>query len=246
VVRRALMQSTMKEVPVGLFKDAWRLVLIGIGIIVVVAACGGIKLGELASSSVKPASGSSDSIDMSLHTVPTTRSVTVTPRRATFGNCSGGDQVNNTASTKHALGYPNGTCWIGKPGPDGSFPVTVTNSGIAARIEVSGADAEPSEPGTTWHLCNPGPNPATACTGRKGQLPGLNQYTIQNFARNQKLNTSSLTSDQACDPAFGSKDKCWAEFGQTRNEGMEIVGPFQSADPSTHWRITITWIPVPS
>jgi hypothetical protein len=235
----------MKEVPVHLFRDAWRLVLIGIGIIVVVAACGGVKLGELASS-VKPAAGDADSISMSLHTVPTIRSVTVKPRRATFGNCSGGTPVNNTSSTKHALGFPNGTCWVGKPGPDGSFPVTVTNTGIAANIEVSGADAEPADEGTSWHLCNPGPSPATACTSNKGQLPGLNQYAIQNFAPNQKQNISGLTSDLACDPEFGTKDKCWAEFGQFRDEGLELIGPMESADASTHWHITITWTPVPS
>ena len=56
----SLAQSTMKEVLVHLFRDAWRLILIGIGIIVVVAACGGVKLGELASS-IKPAAGNGDS-----------------------------------------------------------------------------------------------------------------------------------------------------------------------------------------
>jgi hypothetical protein len=245
VVRRGLAQSTMKEVPVNIFKDAWRLVLIGIGIIVVVAACGGVKLGELASN-VKPADGSGDSLSMSLHTVPTIRSVTVTPRRATFGSCSGGTGVNNTSSTKHAMGFPNGTCWVGTPGAGGSFPVTVTNTGIAANIKVSGDDAEPSDGGTTWHLCNPGPHPATACTSSKGALPGLNQYAIQNFSPNQKENISGLTSGLNCDPEFGSKNKCWAVSGKFRDEGLELVGPMESADASTHWHITITWTPVPS
>jgi hypothetical protein len=230
---------------VNFFRDIWRLIAIGIGIIVVVAACGGVKLGELASN-VKPAPGSPDSIDMSLHTVPTIRSVTVKPRRATFGNCSGGTGVNNTSSTKHALGFPNGTCWVGTPGLDGSFPVIVTNTGIAADVEVSGGDAEPSDGGTTWHLCNPGPHPATACTSHKGALPGLNQYAIQSFAPNQKQNISGLTSSLNCDPEFGSKDKCWTGSGQFRDEGLELIGPMESADASTHWHITITWTPVPS
>ncbi|MEP7024252.1 MAG: hypothetical protein ABJB47_10720 [Actinomycetota bacterium] len=228
----------------GSFKDAWRIVLIGIGIIVVVAACGGVKLGQLASRN-QPAAGNADSLSMSLHTVPTVRSVTVTPRRAVFGDCSGGTPVNNTPSTKHALGFPNGTCWVGKPGTDGKFPVTVTNTGIAANIEVSGADAVPSDDGTSWSLCNPGPHPAAACSSHNGQLPGLNQYAIQNFAPNQKVNTAGLANQLACDPTFGSKDHCWATFGHFRDEGLELIGPMESADASTHWHITITWTPVP-
>ena len=45
---------------------------------------------------------------------------------------------------------------------------------------------------------------------------------------------------------WGSKTKCWAEFGQFRDEGLELIGPMESADASTHWHITITWTPVPS
>ena len=63
-----------------LLRDFWRLILIGIGLLVLLAACGGVKLGQLASEAVKPADGRlGASLSMSLHTVPTVRSVTVSP-----------------------------------------------------------------------------------------------------------------------------------------------------------------------
>lgn len=230
-----------------LLRDFWRLILIGIGLLVLLAACGGIKLGQLASEVVKPSAGDGANLSMSLHTVPTVRSVTVTPKRARFGNCTGGAPGENTLSRHAALGFPNGTCWVGEPGETGVLPVTVTNTGIAANIEVNGSDAVPVDGGTSWQLCNTGANAANPCTGSHGKSPGLNQYLLRNFGLGRAgLDGTGLTTDPTCDIAFGSASKCLAKTGLAISEGIELVGPSASADISTHWHITITWTPVPN
>jgi hypothetical protein len=231
---------------VKLLRDFWRLILIGIGLLVLLAACGGIKLGQLASQVVRPPAGDGASIAMSLHTVPTVRSVTVTPRKARFGNCSGGNTDANTLSRNKALGFPNGTCWVGKPGETGVLPVTVTNTGIAANIKVNGSDATPVDGGTPWQLCSTAKNAAIPCTGSKGKSPGLNQYLLRNFGLARAgLLSPGLTTSPTCDMAFGSSSNCLATAGLAMSEGIELVGPSASADISTHWHITITWTPVP-
>ena len=142
-----------------LLRDFWRLILIGIGLLVLLAACGGVKLGQLASETVKPATGDASSLSMSLHTVPTVRSVTVSPKKAKFGNCTGGSTNVGTVSQNKELGFPNGTCWVGSPGDNGVLPVIVTNTGIAANIKVNGADAVPGDGGTSWHALQHRPEP---------------------------------------------------------------------------------------
>jgi len=232
---------------VNLLRDSWRLILIGIGLLVLLAACGGVKLGRLVSETVRPANGDSSSLSMSLHTVPTVRSVTVSPRKAKFGNCSGGNTNANTVSHTTALGFPNGTCWVGQAGETGVLPITVTNTGIAANIEVNGADAVPADGGTSWVLCNTGQNPAVACTSSNGKSPGLNQYLLRNFgAASAGLESAGLTNSPTCDVAFRNSSGCMAKSGVAKPEGIELVGPSSSADISTHWHITITWTPVPN
>jgi hypothetical protein len=231
---------------VRLLRDFWRLILIGIGLLVLLAACGGVKLGQLVSETVKPANGDSSSLSMSLHTVPTVRSVTVSPKKAKFGNCTGGATNANTVSQNKALGFPNGTCWVGSPGDNGVLPVVVTNTGIAANIKVNGADAVPGDGGTSWVLCNTGQNPAVACTSDNGKSPGLNQYLLRNFGLGRAgLESAGLTNSPTCDVAFGSAKDCMAKSGVAMSEGIQLVGPSSSADISTHWHITITWTPVP-
>ena len=231
----------------NLLRDFWRLILIGIGLLVLLAACGGVKLGQLASEAVKPANGDSSSLSMSLHTVPTVRSVTVTPKKAKFGNCTGGATNANTVSQNKALGFPNGTCWVGQAGATGVLPVTVTNTGIAANIKVNGSDAVPGDGGTSWVLCNTGQNPAVACTSDNGKSPGLNQYLLRNFGLGRAgLESAGLTNSPTCDVVFRSSAGCMAMSGVAMSEGIELVGPSSSADISTHWHITITWTPVPS
>src|SRR5208282_4932851 len=98
--------------------------------------------------------GGSSSITISLKTVPTLVSVLVSPGTAKFENCTGGATSSNTASTSDALGFPNGQCWLGKSGSGGSYPITITNTGVAATIDVSSGNAVPSGGGTQWGLCN--------------------------------------------------------------------------------------------
>src|SRR6516225_4803756 len=97
--------------------------------------------------------GKGSSIDISLKVVPTIVSVTVSPSSASFGGCAGGNASVNTASTSAALGFPNGHCSLGTPGAHGSFPITITNTGVAASVYVNGGNAVPSDKGTDWGLC---------------------------------------------------------------------------------------------
>jgi hypothetical protein len=193
-------------------------------------------------SSAPGTPGGSSSISISLKTVPTLVSVTVSPSTARFGGCSGGNRSVNTASTSGALGFPNGQCWLGKAGSGGSYPITITNTGVAAKIFVNGANAVPSDGGTQWGLCNLGRSPAVACANGSGKMPGNNQYLLQNFAAGSD-NTAGLTNDSVCDPEF-SAGSCQAVTGDAQQEGIEITGPELSSDTATSWTVTIKWTAV--
>jgi hypothetical protein len=209
---------------------------------VALAAAAGLAACATGSSSPPPPAGTpgkGQSIAISLKAVPTVVSVTVSPSSARFGSCSGGNVSVDTASTAGALGFPNGRCWLGTLGTNGSFPITITNTGVAAKIYVSGASAAPSDGGTSWGLCNLGPNPAAACTGSGGKLPGANQYLVQNFAGASE-NTAGLTDTMTCDTEFAA-GSCSAVQGDSQQEGIELTGPYSTADPSTSWTVTITW-----
>ena len=201
------------------------------------AACGA---GGTSSTPGTP--GGSSSISISLKTVPTVVSVSVSPSTATFGNCAGGNGSVDTASTSGALGFPNGHCWLGKPGSGGSYPVTITNTGVAARIFVNGGNAVPSDGGTQWGLCNLGSSPAVTCSAGSGKLPGNNQYLLQTFAAGSE-NTAGLTNNSVCDPEFAA-GSCAAVTGDAQQEGIVITGPELSSDTSTSWTVTIKWTAV--
>lgn len=186
--------------------------------------------------------GQAGSVQVSLTTVPTVRSVTVSPARSNFTHCSGGSGRDNTASTARKLGFPNGTCWVGSAS-SGSYPIVVTNTGIASYIYVNGSSASPSDDGTGWSLCNTGSNPAAGCSGRRGK-PGMDQYQIRNFSSFGLLR-AGLTGTPTCDREFGPGGDCWAVQGMFQSEGLELIGPSSSSDNSTKWTVTITWTPVP-
>lgn len=212
------------------------LALLAAGALVGLAGCG--------SASPPPTgAGKGTSIAVSLKVVPTIRSVTISPAKAKFGDCHGGYAYLNTASTSGALGYPNGHCWLGSP--KASFPITITNTGIASYMYVNGANAVPSDSGTEWSLCNPASKPTVTCTSNNGMSPGKNQYVVQNFAPNRKLNAAGLTNALACDPEFGLTSGCWSTYGQSQREGLLLTGPAEIDDTSTSWTVTITWTPVP-
>ena len=75
--------------------------------------------------------------------------------------------------------------------------------------------------------------------------PGKNQYVVQNFSPNRKLNAAGLTNALACDPEFGLTGGCWSTYGQSQREGLLLTGPAEIDDTSTSWTVTITWTPVP-
>jgi hypothetical protein len=208
----------------------WGLPLLALGL----AGCG--------YSSPPAGAGHSASVNLSLTTVPTIRSVTVSPAKANFSSCSGGKAQNNTESTSTKLGFPNGQCWVGSLGA--TFPITITNTGIASQIDVNGASAVPSDDITEWSLCNVGSNPFVACSGRNNDLPGKDQYLVQNFGPYRE-NDSGLTDNPRCDQEFDRNGRCWAMQGSSETEGIKLTGPYQSSDNSTKWTVTITWTPVP-
>jgi hypothetical protein len=223
-------------------RNAW-LAVLGVLVLLGLVAYGSLNAPE--SGAAAPSAGQGADIAMSLRTVPTIRSITVSPHKAKFSDCAGGLAVNNTRSTPDALGFPNGICYSGTPGS--SYPITITNTGIAAAIDVSGSNAIPSDGGTSWSLCNLGDSPVVACSGANGKTPGTNQYAVQNFAPNQLLNTAGLTATPTCDMQFGGggQDHCLAGNGASQTEGLRLIGPTSTDDSATKWTVTITWIPVP-
>jgi hypothetical protein len=206
---------------------------------VVLVAVAGLAACSTAPPTPAGSPGGSSSIAISLKTVPTLVSVTVSPATAKFGNCTGGASTTNTKSSPGALGFPNGQCWLGKAGSGASYPITITNTGVAATIDVSSGNAIPSGGGPQWGLCNLGPNPATACTNESGKLPGNDQYLAENFAAG-KMNTAGLTASRVCDTAFAAGG-CSALQGDAQQEGVELTGPQSSDNHATSWTVTITW-----
>src|SRR5258708_22384554 len=158
------------------------------------AACG--------TKAAPPGAGTAQSLNLSLTTVPTTRSSTVSTPTAQIGDCHGGLAGNDTKSTSKKLGFPDGKCSYGKPGANGIFPITITNTGIASDIYVSGSSAIPEDNGTGWRLCNVGEEPVGACTGRKHLAPGTGQYLVRIFSPVDKPNYGGLTDTPSCDHVF--------------------------------------------
>lgn len=214
--------------------------LLPVAVIVMVtglAACG--------SKPAPPGAGTAESINLALTTVPTTRSITVSPGSAQIGGCSGGRAGNDTRSTTKKLGFPDGKCFYGRPGATGIFPITITNTGIASDIYVSGSNATPADNGTGWRLCNVGKDPQAACTGRLHLVPGTDQYLLRNFSPVDKPDYGGLTDTPTCDHVFRVSHGCFATQGTSQTEGIEVIGPSSSSDTSVRWTVTITWMPVP-
>ena len=182
-----------------------------------------------------PAASNGASVAISLKTVPNIRSVTVSPDKTTFSNCTGGNPDLDTKSTSTELGYPNGHCWAGDP--SGSFPIKIKYTGPPGQVFVSSSNAVPSAGGSQWSLCS------TGCSGSQN-LPGTDQYTVKNFGANRNTSTG-LAGSLTCDHEFGSQG-CSAKSGQTQNEGVELIGPETTANTSsTSWTVTITWAAAP-
>jgi hypothetical protein len=218
-------------------RSAVWVVLVVIGIAVVSCGISGI------SGAAPQGAGQAASISLSLTTVPTIRSVTVSPAKAAFGTCSGGQASRNTLSTAGRLGFPNGQCFVGLASP-GIYPITITNSGIASDIYVNGTSANPADDGNQWILCGRRNHGAVACTGHDGR-PGTDQYLVETFSP-AGTQAAGLSTTPRCDVEFDVAGGCWAVEGASQSEGIELVGPSFSSDTSTKWTMTITWTPVPS
>ena len=184
-----------------------------------------------------PAASNGASIAISLKTVPTIRSITVSPSTTSFSNCTGGDSSLDTASTSTELGYPNGHCWDGDP--SGSFPIKIKYKGPPGQVFVSSSNAVPGSGGSQWSLCSS----ANACSGPH-DLPGTDQYMVKNFGAGRNSSTG-LTGSPTCDHEFGQQG-CSATSGQSQTEGVELIGPHDSGNTSTSWTVTITWGAAPA
>jgi hypothetical protein len=200
------------------------------GWLVFLVVVGLILLSLWFTSRPAPAASNGSSITISLKTVPTIRSVTVSPGKATFSNCSGGSKNLYTKSTSTELGYPNGYCWDGNP--SGSFPIKIMYKGPPGQVFVSGSNAVPASGGSQWSLCSSG------CSG-SNNLPGADQYMVKNFGAG--LNSSTgLTGTLSCDHQFSAQG-CSATPGQSQAEGVELIGPETSGNTATSWTVTIMW-----
>jgi hypothetical protein len=205
----------------------------------------GLAVGACGTSGDAPQyAGKAASISLSLTTVPTIRAVTVSPAKASFADCSGGQASQNTLSTTGKLGFPNGHCLVGVMNP-GIYPITITNTGIASLIYVNGSSANPSDGLSEWTLCNVGRHAAVDCSGSGKRLPGINQYLLENFSSAGEL-AGGITTTPRCDPEFDASGRCWAVEGASQSEGIELIGPSFSSDDATKWTVTITWTPVPN
>jgi hypothetical protein len=210
-------------------RRTWLIVLLGLALLIVVIAF---------VNRPAPAASNGASISISLKAVPTIRSVTVSPGKASFSNCTGGNAADDTASTSNALGYPNGHCWVGTPEAGGSFPITITYGGPPGQVFVDGGNAVPSAGGGQWGLCNA----SAACTG-PGGAPGADQYMVKNFGTGTN-NSTGLTGSFTCDHEFSPRG-CSATEGQAQKEGVELIGPQSSGNTSTSWTVTVTWAAAP-
>jgi hypothetical protein len=218
-----------------MWRSGWRAVL-GLIALTGLAGCGTL----LGAPAAPP--GHSDSIIVSLKVVPAIRFVTVNPNTATFGNCIGSTLSKYPKSGARSLSFPNGHCAVVVPGK--SYPVTITNNGVAAYVDVSASPAVARGGGAQWSLCNLGTSPAVACTGSGGKQPGMNQYVLRNQGMGKKFNVGGLTSTPACDNEFGT-GHCWVAHGISQSERVYLIGPSLSTNDRRSWTVTITWTPYP-
>jgi hypothetical protein len=207
----------------------------GLAILALIVVIVVVAVAELQSIAQTPGRGLATT---NLRVVPTLRSVTISAAAVSFSRCHHGTPPRH--STKLALGFPYGRCYIGKRGE--AYPIKITN-GLEARILVGSSNAVPSDGGKQWVPCTPGARPVVACAG-SGQRPGQDQFVVQNFSRYTQ-NKSGLSKTMLCDGEFGPSGDCIAVTGQVEREGVVLIGPSKPDDNSTTWTVTITWMAAP-
>jgi hypothetical protein len=195
-----------------------------------------IALAGCGTAAAPQGSGNGATVTLTLHTVSDVRSTVVSPTRGTFTNCSGGSALDHTHSTGKLLGFPDGTCSF--------YPITVTNQGVPAHVEVYGSNAAAADGKGQWTLCGRGNHPAVTCLDAH-QKPGLNQFLLANFNQAGTTYSAGLTGNLSCDHVFNRSRGCWARHGAQQLEGIKITGPSQTTDTATTWTMTVTWFAVP-
>jgi len=204
--------------------------LLAVTVVIVIVAIAGFQ-------SVARTSPGSDLRTTNLRVVPTLRSLTVSAAAVDFSSCRHGTPPRN--SSKLALGFPNGRCYIGKRGK--AYPIKIKN-GLEARILVGSSNAVPSDGGRQWVPCTFGANAEVACAG-PGK-PGRDQFAVENFS-SYTQNEFGLSKTMLCDREFGPSRDCIATTGQVQREGVILIGPSKPDDNSTTWTVTITWMAAP-
>jgi hypothetical protein len=225
-----------------LIRDLWHVFLVGILAILALIGLAGFRIHSIAARAGAH-SGTTANTSATLNVLPTTLSVTVSPGRTTFSDCHGGSPANRSTTTQ--LGYPNAECSIGTLGTNGTFPVTIENTGISSKIEVSASNAIPADRGRQLQLC--AANGHVTCDG-PNQKPGANQYqvwTASPQAARPSGTDAELTTKFTCDFAFDANSFCPAARSQTQTEGIELRGPTSWSDTSTSYTVIITWMAAP-
>ena len=151
-------------------------------------------------------------------------------------------------STTDPLTFPNGDCR--------SSDITITNGTAPSEIDVNGQGAVPADAGTPgagpdWTLCSPNNGTAPtyngpACTPAK---PGQDQYNETTVSSSGTTAGAQVLSDlPQCDAAFdltlASNPNCAATSNQSQAEGLALIGPSSSTDPSQTWTSEVTWTAV--
>lgn len=188
---------------------------------------------------------SSGTANFSLNVLPQVYSVTVSQSVSTFGNCSGGN------STQGQIGFPNGSCDAGTVAVVSGFQpaVTITNTGVAGKIDISGQNAVPADNGTPWTLCTVNVTGPTLCSNSSN--PGQDQYALFGAAYNERAGIPNVLDTPSCDQLFdvnanSATGGCTATTGQQGTESLQLQGPSASTDPSSSWTLGVTWTAVPS
>lgn len=190
-----------------------------------------------------PYASAQGSVTGTIYTQTTTYSLTVSP--STVSLCS----------ADSPLTYPSGQCSYGDdtttPVADG---ITITNTGAAGDIDISGSNAVPSDGGTPWTLCDPTTSGSCSGPSRPGiggsKNPGQDQYAVEVLATLPSATFYEYLSESAqCDGDFAATEaaaSCAAGPGASQEEALMLVGPSASTDTSSTFTTTITWTVGPS
>ncbi len=206
-----------------------------IWVILIVAVLVVVGIGAV--NSAKPNPNPSASTNATVNVIASMRSITVTPGAVTFKHCNGGAGDNPSTSTQ--IGYPNGTCSVGRTSASGPLPITIKNTGPLSTIKVSASNASPSGSGPKWQLCG-GPSDPGCTSGTK---PGENQFEAWTTAKG--MPRAVLTGSAGCDHDFAAGASCVARRGQAGHEGIYLIGPASFSSTSTSYTITVTWMAAP-